>query len=122
MPFTEPTPAVARAVESAGRQAAGRGQAAAGPRDLLLALLDDEEGRPAVILDRHGLDVTAWSGRRPDAASGADAPVAPLSPAAERLCRQAQRLARATTEDGVCTTDQLLLAILDTDADLRADL
>jgi thiamine-phosphate pyrophosphorylase len=119
MPVPDPTPAVSRAVEQARSSAARRGLETAGPRELLFGLLAEAEGRPAVVLGKHGLDVAAW--HDPTRDSTDDAAV-PLSPAAEQVCRRAQRLARSTTEDGTCTTDHLLLALLEADPDLRVDL
>jgi thiamine-phosphate pyrophosphorylase len=111
---------VFRALEAAQVWAARRGATAVGPRELLLGLVDEDEGRAAVVLGRHGLDVVRWRGD-PTAAAGAGEAI-PLSRAGQQVCRQAQRLARGASEDNACTTDHLLLAVLHGDPDLRREL
>jgi thiamine-phosphate pyrophosphorylase len=121
MVFHDPTPAVTRALAAARDWAVRRDRDAVAPRELLLGLLDEPEGRPAVLLERFGLDFRTWQGPTPRTSVAVEREI-PFDVAADRLCRQAQRLARATTEDHTCTTDHLLLAIVEHAADLRAEL
>jgi thiamine-phosphate pyrophosphorylase len=121
MQFHDPTPAVSRALTAARDWAARRGRDAVGARDLLLGLLDEPEGRPAVLLERFGLDLQSWAAPTPRTSVTVDREI-PFDAAADRVCRHAQRLARASTEDHTCTTDHLLLALLEHAADLRAEL
>src|SRR5262245_1111273 len=121
MVFHDPTPAAHRALAGAREWATRRGRISVGPRELLLGLLDEPEGRPAVLLEQFGLNILAWMGptaRTPVTVSREIS----FDAAADRACRHAQRLARATTEDHTCTTDHLLLALLEHAPDLRAEL
>src|SRR5437867_3395187 len=118
MLFHDPTPAVSRAVAAARDWAVRRGRDVVGPRELLLGLLDEPEGRPAVLLERFGLAIRTWTGPTPRTAVKVDRDL-PFDAVADRTCRHAQRLARATTEDHTCTTDHLLLALLEHASELR---
>ncbi len=125
--FHEPTPAVARALEAAQRWARARRAPAVTPRHLFLGLLDESEGRPVAWLTAHGLDLAAWRARQtiPDESASAIPPGSeplPFDLDAERARQQAHGLARSGTADNVVTTDHLLLAILETDDDLRHEL
>lgn len=121
MLFHDSTPAVNRALAAAREWAMRRGRDAVGPRELLLGLVEEPEGRPAVLLERFGLDTRTWAGPTPRTTVTISHEF-PFDAAADRVCRQAQRLTQATTEDHVCTTDHLLLALLEHAAELRAEL
>jgi thiamine-phosphate pyrophosphorylase len=120
------TPAAARALESARRWALRHGSAAAQPVHLLLGLLEEEEGRPALLLSRAGTDLAAvraalatFSVLRPEAES-ADLP--PLSAAADAILNRARRLAADLTGERLVASEFLLLALLQSDALIRRSL
>lgn len=122
MTISDTTPAVQRALEAAEAIAARRGAAVVAPRDLLAGLLAEPEGRAAVLLARYGCDTSRWlSGADPNPAALDSAERLP-SAEATRAIRRARELARESTEDRICTTDNLLLGILQTDDALRAEL
>src|SRR5262249_57598994 len=56
-PMHQPSPGVERAVEAAAAWAVRLGAGHVRPVDLILGLFDEEEGRPALLLERLGLAV-----------------------------------------------------------------
>jgi thiamine-phosphate pyrophosphorylase len=121
MLFHDPTPAVTRALAAARDWAVRRGRATVGPRELLLGLLEEPEGRPAVLLERFGLNLGSWAAPTPRTPVRVEHEI-PFDAAADRVCRQAQQIARTTTEDHICTTDHVLLAVLEHALELRTAL
>ena len=113
--YMELTPAAGRALETA-RALAGRATAEApDSRHLLLALLDEPEGRPATLLAQHGLTADAARSRLANLGEVWPGDAASLSVAAAEIAlqRSGERAVR---------TEHLLLAILRLDAAIRADL
>lgn len=107
------TPAVERALEAATRCAAGEVQ----PVDLLARLLD-EEGRATALLQRTGVDVEAFRRHLPSSPASRSETRVPLSD----LTRQALVRARARATEAAVDGEQLLVALLATDARLRQSL
>jgi thiamine-phosphate pyrophosphorylase len=123
----ELTPAVARAVAAAQQLARARGDSSVRPRDLLHGLLQEEEGRATVLLDRLGVSVAAVrAGDLGASATGgapaADAPGSPLSPLAQAALSRAAELAVDLTAERTVASESLLLALLQEDAELRRSL
>lgn len=107
----EISPAVER-VEEAVRQASnGRPTLA----HWLLALLDDDMGRPAALLERTGLELESIKG-----AIGAT--TAPQAPDSLRLYSTARELGVKFKADPALTTDLLFTAVLLADADFATGL
>jgi thiamine-phosphate pyrophosphorylase len=102
----ESSPAVERAEREAGRLA---GEAAPTLAHWLLALLDDDEGKPAAVLERLGVPLQPFR----DSLLSVEAPFAP--PPAD-LSRSARERSVALRRDPLLTTDFLLLAVLLADA------
>src|SRR5947209_216266 len=119
----ETTPAVARALEAAPAFAAAAGTPAVGPRHVFAGLMADAEGRAAVWLVEHGLELNHWRQAQPNlppyAGSGADVP---FGPAAARTLDLAAGIARTSSEDHIITSDHLLLGVLAADPALRQEL
>jgi thiamine-phosphate pyrophosphorylase len=111
---TEFTPAVERAREAAAETARSQGRAEPSTVDWILALLADDEGSPAQLLARAGLDLAAVRDRV--AAARSDGPV----PAG--VWSSARELALERSGDRVVASDVVLLALLRTDIGLRRQL
>jgi thiamine-phosphate pyrophosphorylase len=110
----EMTPAVSRAVDAAQRYAQGRQAAAVEPVDLLHALLEEDEGRAALLLIGAGLDYAAYRG-----AIGAPPPAEgePLELHAEAYTAlaTARSLAPGLSGETTIASEAFLLALLRTD-------
>lgn len=118
----ETTPAVLRAVALAQHWAAHLG-CEPNSRLVLLALLMEEEGRPAQLLRDQGL---SWSllhreleYELPTAGPNEAASSAFVDPLAEMLTYAARRIANDLCGEAVVATEHLLLAVLQHDAELR---
>jgi thiamine-phosphate pyrophosphorylase len=117
------TPAVARALEAAQRWASGLGAHDVQPAHLLCGLLEEEEGRAALLLASAGLDLAAVrrsfspDGKEASSPSGTTTPL-PLGPRSEAVLAQAHCLASELTARTV-GSESLLLALLRTDESLR---
>jgi thiamine-phosphate pyrophosphorylase len=118
--MTNFTEAASRAVEGAQVWARRLHAGAVQPTHLLLALLDEEEGRPALLLGQAGLSVAAV---RHHLAGGAGEDAGgerlPNDPALERVLGAAGQFARAAAADRTVSSDQLLLALCQYDAEVR---
>jgi thiamine-phosphate pyrophosphorylase len=118
------TPAVARAIAAAPAWALRHGADPVAPLHLLLGLAQEEEGRASALLAGAGLAparVFAWAGLEPAALRGGeDSP--PLGPAAQDALAEARGLARETFGERSIASEHLLLALLRSDAGLRAAL
>jgi thiamine-phosphate pyrophosphorylase len=105
---------VERAVDAAGRWAERLGAGQVRLADLVLGLLDEEEGRPAVLLERVGLAVTAVR----DALAGV--PVGSAPPARlHDLYDAARNWSLAHRADPAFMTDALLIVALRADDRFR---
>ena len=102
------SPGVERAVEAARRWAERRGAEQIGLVDLVLGLLDEEEGRPWVMLEQLGLSVAAV---RDALSRSADAGQSP-APETSSLLRDARAWSLAHRADPEVMTDAFLLAVL----------
>lgn len=115
MSRTEPTPAVARAFEAARRHARLRGHERMGPLDLLFGLVDEEEGRPRLLLQRAGLDLAAIE-QLCAASTGAGLL------AEETVLEDARLVVNASFDPGALQSEQVLLALLRGEIGLRQQL
>jgi thiamine-phosphate pyrophosphorylase len=97
------SPAVERAADAARQRAGGPPRLA----DWLLALTDDEDGKPVALLERAGVDVAAVR-----AAADGDPITAPPPPA---LYATARERSIALRGDPAVTTEFVLLAVLSAD-------
>jgi thiamine-phosphate pyrophosphorylase len=115
--FTE---AAARSLEGAHAWARRLHAQNVQPAHLLLGLLDEDEGRPALLLGQAGLSAEAV---RQHFAAGAGEEGGgerlPHHAALEHVLGAASQLARSTSADRTVSTDQLVLALLQNDAGLR---
>jgi thiamine-phosphate pyrophosphorylase len=102
----EISPAVERAHDAAVRSAGG-GPAAVRLAHWVLALTEDEDGRPAAVLDRAGVSLEPFR-----EAVGRVADTTPLAPPPDVLYRTARERSIALRHDPLLTTDFLLLAVL----------
>lgn len=118
----ELTPAVARAVAAAQARALAAGAAEVGPLHLLQGLLEEEEGRVAVLLAGAGLTAAESARLRADrpAAETPDASAVPLGDQARQAFRRARQLARELSGERTIASEALLLALLHVDLELRA--
>jgi thiamine-phosphate pyrophosphorylase len=115
------TPAVARALEGAVEWARRHGVAAVDPLHILLALLQEDEGRAAVLCATAGLPSAhalahLTAGTVPVATPG---PAPLFSPRADEAVRSARVLAREFFGEQTVASEQLLLALLREDEPLR---
>jgi thiamine-phosphate pyrophosphorylase len=112
------TPAVARALEIA-QQWARHEQAEVQPRHLLQGLLEEEEGRPWLLLTQAGLDPRHIRLPIPadDDNFSLDAPA--YNAASTRVLRRARGLSRGLGEEQSVASEHLLFAILEIDETLR---
>ncbi len=107
----EASPAVERVEEAARAAGGGRPTLA----HWLTALLDDDMGRPAALLERAGIDLVIVQA----AAGATDAPAAPDS---TRLFATARDLGVRLKADPSLTTDLVFVAVLLADAQFTAGL
>jgi thiamine-phosphate pyrophosphorylase len=103
------SPGVERAVAGARVWAERRGSAAVRLADLVLALLDEDEGRPAALLERAGLSVAALR----DGLCGLEQ--SPVAPASTTLFNLARDWSVAHRHDPEFLTDAFLLVVLRAD-------
>ncbi len=146
--FPEMTPAVVRALESAVRQGRQAGSAEVLPLYLLHGLLEEQEGRAAILSCSAGLDDPAYrlqvcqpavpaggpgAGFPPLGGSSAEEPPKggtpapantplPLHPHTFQALRLARELAVELTGERTVASEVLLLALLRTDAEALAQL
>src|SRR5947199_9943873 len=100
--FSDLTPAVARALDSAQRYAMDEGATEIQPQHLLHALLEEEEGRAAVSAQRAGLDWSAYRAPLVPGSStnlGAVPPRCPLHDRTQNALLHARRLARELLQE-----------------------
>ena len=116
------TPAVARALELAQQWAKNEQAAELLPAHLLQALLEEEEGRPWLLLTEAGLDPRQIRQPMPAESEVFTLDPPPPSAATGRILRQARILARGLGEEDSVASEHLLFAILEVDAELRAAL
>jgi thiamine-phosphate pyrophosphorylase len=118
----EATPAVIRALERAQAWAALLGEAELFPAHVLLGLIEEEEGRPAQLLAGAGLDRTRIYERLAESrrlASFSAPELLPHGPLVEDILHDARVLAREVFADPTVASEQVLLALLRGDAELR---
>jgi thiamine-phosphate pyrophosphorylase len=123
---TEHTPAVVRALENAQKWAQALGDSELLPAHLLLALIEEEEGRAALLLADagleparvHGLLAPGMAAQRLDAAD----PPFPQSEQVEEILNSAALLAHEVFADPSVTSERLLLALLRGDESMRRSL
>jgi thiamine-phosphate pyrophosphorylase len=120
------TPAAERALAAAGSWAARLGAAGIQPCHVLLGLLDEEEGRAALLIEQCGISAEqvrqALSGHSTDQQEALSGSTPGRTPVTLQLLRQARELAADATADRTVSTEQLLLAALREDAELRRQL
>src|SRR5262249_35407825 len=106
------TPAVARAVEAAGRYALARGAAEVGPPDLLHALLQEEEGRALTLCRATGLDAERYQAARGPIPGAAPPAPLPASPGVQRALDRARDLGGQIAGERTAWSESLLLALV----------
>src|SRR5205823_6104188 len=116
------TPAVARALEAARRWAAHDRAATVQPAHVLQGLLDEEEGRPWLLLTQAGVDPHRL--RRAPIPGDDAVPLEEPSPdpATREALVRARELARGLGEELSVASEHLLFALVETDAALRQSL
>jgi thiamine-phosphate pyrophosphorylase len=122
----ELTPAAARALEGAQRWARCGGGNEVQPPHVLAALLQEEEGRAAVLLGRAGFGLTVFRQTLAEslAAEPADLVEAalPLSALTRQALEHARSLAAEQSADRIVSSEYLLLALFQTDQQLARTL
>jgi thiamine-phosphate pyrophosphorylase len=122
------TPAAERALRSAKRWAEQLAVAQVAPRHLLLALLDEEEGRVAVLLQSQALDLRRV---REALAPGHAGPLAPMEPAPGNRTVEAalqpavfaaRQLALDVSGERTVASEHLFIAILQQEKELHRTL
>ncbi len=119
------TPAAERALATAARWAAGLGETSLRPFHLLLALLDEEEGRAAELLRRAGMaPAAARALLTPHLSFGALPPFRAVSNSreTESALLRAREVAVEVSADRTVATEHLLLAVLQAESDLARTL
>jgi thiamine-phosphate pyrophosphorylase len=119
------TPAVERAVQSARQHARGLSSAVVLPVHLLMALLEEEEGRAYSLAAAAGLvpqRLAGWGGRAEAPQPPAGEQEVPLAEHTQRLVRQARELAVTLTGESTISSEAVLLAVLRGDAEARGEL
>jgi thiamine-phosphate pyrophosphorylase len=118
----EMTPAVARALQSAHVYAVAEGKAEREPLHALHGLLEEEEGRAAIVAVRAGLDGAKYQAARPIAAVAGGAAVAidlPLHPTTQAVLHHARDIQRDLSGESTVTGEALLLALIRDVAETR---
>ena len=110
------SPGVERAVEAAKTHAARLGDTAVDARHLLLALLDEDEGRPALLVERAGLSLTEL--RRGLESLGCPSP---QSPTVETLFAAARSWSIRHRHDPEFLTDAFFIAVLRSNTQFETD-
>src|SRR5258708_3973617 len=119
----EITPAVARALQSAHVYAVAEGKAEREPIHALHGLLEEEEGRAAILAARAGLQGAQYQAARPAAAAGPAAAVAislPLHSSTESVLHHARDIQRELSGESTVTGEALLLALVRDVGEARA--
>ncbi len=119
------TSAVTLALERARHLARQQGLARIEPVHLLHGLLHDDEGQPAVLLTKAGLDLPAFlASLQTESAAGPVSPAEDISfsEATWTLLRQAAELNSTLSGESAVASDQVLLALLQYQPLLRARL
>ncbi|MBX9626701.1 MAG: thiamine phosphate synthase [Gemmataceae bacterium] len=112
------SPGVGRAVTAAEARANAHGTAGLRLADLILGLLNEEEGRPAVLVERLGLD----PGRVRDALANLTDESSPPAPPVSSLLAAARAWSLGRRADPAVLTDAFFLAVLRADPALAARL
>jgi thiamine-phosphate pyrophosphorylase len=111
----EMTPAVARALQQAQVYAVAAGKAECEPVHVLHGLLEEEEGRAAILVVRAGLEEARYQAARrlagPDAARQGD-PSLPLHGATRATVFQARAIQRELSGETTVTSEALLLSLI----------
>jgi thiamine-phosphate pyrophosphorylase len=118
------TPAVERALKLARYVAACRGAQAVEPADLLRALLQEQEGRPFLLLIQAGGDVTAlqqWTSAT-TTLSESETPELSLDPAMAAALCEARTLARDIALEPTVNSEQVLVTLLGQEESLRREM
>ncbi len=124
----ELTPAVSRALAIAQRCANRFGAEEVEPRHLLLALLQEHEGRSATLLFSQGMDLDRLRQHlgAERLLENANDQITPEEPSPsyrlQHLLREARRIGLELTGESVVASEHLLLAVLHEDAALRSEL
>jgi thiamine-phosphate pyrophosphorylase len=123
--LSKSTPGVARAWDAAVRIAFAEGSALIHTAHVLCGLLEEGEGRPVLLLTEAGMDIESWRALQPKglkspALSQAAAPV--WSRLVDQSIQEARELSANWSADRVIETEHLLLALVKTDDELRANL
>jgi thiamine-phosphate pyrophosphorylase len=113
------TPAVARALQAAGEFARASGADAVLPLHLLRGLLLEEEGLPASLLKRCGVQGGLAEPPAPEAADIIEVTSLPFSSQSEEVLEHARHISADLSSDRTVTSDQLLLALVVVDAGVR---
>jgi thiamine-phosphate pyrophosphorylase len=118
------TSAVSLALERARCWAQHLGTESVLPVHLLLGLLEEEEGRPVLLLAKHGIDPAAVRnilgiGGTQYSVLSAPNPVLPLSAEAQAILHHASELGRMFSAEHTVASDQVLLALLRQEHGLR---
>ncbi len=113
------TPAAERALEGARDWARRQGSPAVEPLHILLALLQEEDGRAALLFTTAGLPPAEALARLGTAAAAGEGSPPAFSPLAERAIRSARILAREVFCERTVASEHLLLALLREDVALR---
>jgi thiamine-phosphate pyrophosphorylase len=118
------TPALTLAVARASSLARRAGAAAIEPRHLLGGLLAEDEGRCAVLLSEAGLPAALLRtlGGLDQGPTPADAEPLPLHEGSRATFAAARELAALYSEEGSVTSDQVMLALLQDNPELRQEL
>jgi thiamine-phosphate pyrophosphorylase len=122
----ELTPAVARALQCAQRDARRHGSPDVRPEHLLHGLLEEEEGRASVLLAHAGLDPAiarrVLAERPPLGPPRPGETPLPLALQTQAVFDRAQRLTRQMSADPTVGSDQVLRALLHMEEALRGQL
>jgi thiamine-phosphate pyrophosphorylase len=122
----EPTPALLTALRRAQEIAARAGDDAASPAHLLHGLIAEDEGKPTALLLDAGADPAklraAWPPYDEDTETPSEADAIPWLQECRDLMNLAREVSSVHTDEGSLSTDRVLLALLQNDDDLRAQL
>jgi thiamine-phosphate pyrophosphorylase len=126
MTLPDCTPAVARALEAAEDYARRLGATELQPLHLLRGLVDEEEGRAALLLTRAGVAPAALKQALAESDQAAAYPPSasplPVSPRTQEIVQDAREMAGAIGGEATITSDSLLLAVLQRDDTVRKKL
>ena len=112
------SPAAERARDDARQLSAEAGASGVRLVDWLLGLIADDEGKPAVLLQKGGIDPLALADSLRSERSFQTA----LAPPDSALFSAARSEALAAIGDPILTTDFLMLAVMEADAEFKANL